>query len=405
MRKTIPFSPPDITQKEIDAVCDTLKSGWITTGPKTKLFESKIASYSGAKRAICLSSATAGLELILRMFDIGEGDEVITTPFTYCATANVIIHTGATPVFVDIGKDSFNIDYSAIERKITEKTKAIITVDYGGFPCDYEEIKTVLKSEGKFTPKKNTLQEKIERPLLIDDAAHSLGSSYKGLKIGSKDIADFTVFSFHAVKNLTTAEGGAVVFDDINDLSSEEIYRNMSLLSLHGQTKDALAKTVAGSWRYDIEIAGFKYNMTDIQASIGLAQLERFDDEILSKRERLFQIYINEFKNEADFIIPNFFDENKRNNFHLFPLRIKNFNESQRDLLIKKMAEKKIALNVHFIPLPMLSLYKNLGYDIKDFPNAFDTYQNLVTLPIYSKLSEEDALYVARELKKSYLEF
>ena len=400
MDKIIPFSPPDITQREIDEVVDTLKSGWITTGPKTKLFEKKIADYCNAEKSVCLSSATAGLELILRMFDIGKGDEVITTPYTYSATANIILHTGAKPVFVDIGENCFNIDYNQITKKITKKTKAIITVDYGGFPCDFDEIKEIINQNNKFKANANIFQKETNRILLIDDAAHSFGSSYKNMRIGNGNIADFTVFSFHAVKNLTTAEGGAITFNRINNITSDEIYKQLMLLSLHGQSKDALAKTIAGSWKYDIELAGFKYNMTDIQASIGIAQLERYDNEIIPKREKLFNIYLEQFKNNDKLIIPPFFDENKKTNYHLFPIRIKGIDETKRDDIIKRMAEKKISLNVHFIPLPLLSLYKNLGYDIKDYPNAYNMYKNLITLPLYSKLSEEDAIYVAEELKK-----
>ncbi len=399
IQRTIPFSPPDITQAEIDEVVDTLKSGWITTGPKTKLFEKELADYCGVERAVCLSSATAGLELILRMLEIGPGDEVITTPYTFAATANVILHCGAKPVFVDLKEGEFNISPENIEKAITSKTKAVIPVDFGGWPCDYDEINQVLiNKRKKFHPKKNTLQAHFNRPVLIVDAAHSFGSVYNEKRIGNA--ADFTVFSFHAVKNLTTAEGGAAAFNSFTGLTSDEIYGRLQLLSLHGQSKDALSKMNAGSWRYSIELPGYKYNMTDITAAIGLAQLRRYENEIIPRRKTIYEIYKKAFKDEAGCILPPFEGKNKRGNYHLFPLRIKNINEEKRSEIIRIMAEIGIALNVHFIPVVMHPAYTKLGYHIKDYPNTLKMYENEISLPLYSKLSEEDADYLCIELKK-----
>jgi len=398
MEKIIPFSPPDITQAEIDEVVDTLKSGWITTGPKTKSFEKEIAKYCNSERAVCLNSATAGLELVLRLLDIGKGDEVITTPYTYAASANVILHVGAKPVFVDTKKDDFNIDPYKIEKAITKKTKAVIPVDFGGNPCDYDEINLILeRNKSKYKPKKGSLQESFERPVIIADAAHSFGAVYKNKIIGS--FCDFTVFSFHAVKNLTTAEGGAVTFNSIKDYNFEDIYKKLMLLSLHGQSKDALAKTKAGSWHYTIELPGYKHNMTDIMASIGLVQLKRYNDDILPKRKKIYSIYENAFKNHNKFIMPPFNRDGKTSSYHLFPIRIQGADLDLRNEIIIKMAEANISCNVHFIPLPLHPLYKNLGYKITDYPNAFNLYKNEISLPIYSTLLEEDAAYIIEKLK------
>jgi len=392
--KKIPFSPPDIREEDIKLVVETLKSGWITTGPKVREFEKKIALYCGSEKAICLNSATAGLELVLRMFDIGPGDEVITTPYTFAATSNVIVHTGAKPVFVDVKKESFHIDPEGIEKAISSRTKAIIPVDIGGFPCDYDEIYHVLKSKRKYRGKRGTLQNCFDRPIIIADSAHSFGASYKGKKIGN--ITDFTVFSFHAVKNLTTAEGGAITFNSFQGLSSEEIYKRLSLLSLHGQSKDAYSKYTGNSWRYTIEIAGYKCNMTDIAASLGLSQLNRYDTEILPSRKRIFEQYINLLKNDERFTLPY---SNEFPSYHLFMLRIKNIKEKERDEIIKKMAEKNIFLNVHFIPVVMQPAYIKMGYNIKDFPNTYEMYRNEISLPVYTGLSSEDIELVCSNLK------
>jgi dTDP-4-amino-4,6-dideoxygalactose transaminase len=397
--KAIPFSPPDITRMEIKEVVRTLKSGWITTGPRTKKFEKEIAEYCSCEKVIALNSCTAGLELVLRLFDIGKGDEVITTPYTFAATANVIIHLGAKPVFADIKKDEFNIDPDEIKKAINKKTKAVIVVDFGGWPCDYDEIKNALNEKKKlFRPEIGTLQKKLDRTLLISDAAHAFGAGYGSKKLGSA--ADFTAFSFHAVKNLTTAEGGAVAFNSLKRLRADDIYKNLALLSLHGQSKDALSKLQAGSWKYSIELAGYKCNMTDIQAAIGLVQLKRYD-EMLKKRKRLFELYEKNLNNTRCILPP--FNENlkadkKINSYHLFPLRIKGIGEKERDKIIEMLSEKGIPANVHFIPLPLHKFYKNSGYDIKDYPNTYEMYKNEITLPLYSALKEKDVIYICRNL-------
>ncbi len=399
-KKKIPFSPPDISAKEIEEVTDTLKSGWITTGPKVCLFEQKIAEYCNTKNAICLYSATAGLEILLRLLEIKEGDEIITTPYTFAATANVILHTGAKVVFADIHKGGFNINPSEIDNKITEKTKAVITVDFAGCPVEYDKIIQVLEeSKQKYNPAANTMQTLLDRPFLISDAAHSFGSSYKGKMVGG--IADFTVFSFHAVKNLTTAEGGAITFTNFESAISEEISRNLKLLSLHGQSKDAFSKMKAGGWQYEIVTDGYKYNMTDISAAIGLGQLSRYENELLPKRKAIYEKYVSELSSEQRFILPPFSENDIRYNFHLFPLRIKGISEEQRNEIIKSAAEEGIALNVHFIPLPMHPLYKQLGYKISNYPNAYETFKQEISLPIYTKLSLEDVSRVCDFLKKA----
>ncbi len=399
--KKIPFSPPDITEAEIAEVVDTLQSGWITTGPKTKLFETRIAEYCGATRAVCLNSATAGLELSLRLFGIGEGDEVITTPYTFASTANIILHVGATPVFVDVLPGSFLIDPVAVERAITKRTKAVIPVDFAGVPADYQTIKKVLEqNKSLYTPTVGTKQEELERPLLVADAAHAFGAK---LQVGEQwemvgTLSDFTVFSFHAVKNLTTAEGGAVTFGDIGTIDADELYREFMLLSLHGQSKDALAKMQAGGWQYSIELAGYKCNMTDIMASIGLVQLERYDG-MLARREELYSQYKRLLSVDSKVIFPTEC-ENKRSSFHIMPVRLQGFDEAMRNEVIAKLAKEGISANVHFIPLPMQPLYKSLGYKIEDYPNAYSQYCNEITLPLYSTLTDEDVEYIVEKLLK-----
>lgn len=396
--KNIPFSTPDITQAEIDEVTDTLRSGWITTGPKTKLFENMLKDYCGAGGAAALSSATAGMELTLRLLGVGKGDEVITTPLTFASTANVILHAGATPVFADVKKGSFLIDPAKVAKAVTKKTKAVIAVDYGGCPCDYDELKDVLESGKKlFRPRKGTVLEGYDRPVLIADAAHSLGASLNGKKAGT--LADFTVFSFHAVKNLTTAEGGAVLFNDLPGTSAAEVYRSFQLLSLHGQSKDALEKMKTGGWKYSIEIPGYKYNMTDVHASIGLSQLRRYDTEILPKRKKLHMLYMRELSQNRRVILPDFESGGRVPSWHLFPVRIDGAGEKDRDKLIEKLAEKGIAVNVHFIPVIMHPAYKSLGYDIRNCPESHEMYENEISLPLYSTLAEEDASRVCSELK------
>ena len=399
MKKIITFSPTDITQREIDEIVNTIKSGWITTGQKTKLFEKKIAEYCNTEKAACLNSATACLEMILKLFDIGKGDEVITTPYTYPSTTNTILHCGAKIIFVDLKENEFNIDPAKIGKAITKKTKAIISVDIAGWPVDYDEINKVIESnKAKYRAKKNTLQEKIEKPIFISDAAHSFGAIYKGKKVGNK--ADFSIFSFHATKNITSAEGGAVTFNSFEDISADFIYNQLMLLSLHGQSKDAFSKLKAGSWRYTIELAGYKCNMPDLAASIGLIQLDRYEKEILPKRKNLYFSYIKELKNDGKFIIPPFNSSYKESSYHLFPLRINGANEDQRDKIIQKMADKDISLNVHFIPVVMQPYYKKLGFDIKNYPNTFNMYKNEISLPFSSLFSKNDAKYVSDNLKK-----
>lgn len=383
--KKIPFSPPDISQAEIDSVVEVLKSGWITSGPKTVEFEKNIAKYCGTNYAVALNSATAGLELILKVLGIGGDDEVITSPYTYAATANVLVHRGIKPTFVDVKEGDFLIDEQKIADAITPKTKAIITVDIAGVPVDYDAVKAVLKAKNR------------EDIVLISDSAHSFGSTYKGEKVGGQ--FDFHVFSYHAVKNLTTAEGGAITFNNNNFKGKEDLYKEFKYTSLHGQTKDALSKMQAGAWKYDIITDGFKCNMTDIMAAIGLVQLERYDD-MLKKRSELFDVY-NKILGGKDWAILPFTKENGTEScYHLYTLRIKGFTEEKRDKVIQMMGEKDIATNVHFMPLPMLTLYKNMGYKLMDYPNAYAQYANEISLPLYSTLTAEDAEYVATELVK-----
>ncbi|MCX7884548.1 MAG: DegT/DnrJ/EryC1/StrS aminotransferase family protein [Caloramator sp.] len=383
MGKKIPFSPPDITQEEIDAVVEVLKSGWITTGPKVYEFEKKMADYCQTNHAVALNSATAGLELILKVFDIGGKDEIITTPYTYTSTSNVILHRGIKPKFVDVKKDSFLIDEQGVYDAITENTKAIISVDIAGVPVDYDKLRQVLKAK------------KREDIILISDSAHSFGAEYKGKKVGGQ--MDFHVFSFHAVKNLTTAEGGAITYNNNNFKDKEDLYKEFKYTSLQGQTKDALSKMKAGAWKYDILTDGLKCNMTDIMAAIGIVQLRRFDD-MLKKRREIVNVY-NEILSKKEWaIIPFAKDSIKETCYHLYPLRIRGFDEEKRNNVIQMMADMDIATNVHFIPLPMLTLYKNLGYKIGDYPNAYDQYKNEISLPLYSLLTLEDAQYVAERL-------
>ncbi|MCB8818821.1 DegT/DnrJ/EryC1/StrS family aminotransferase [Desulfosporosinus shakirovi] len=379
----IPFSPPDISEEEIAAVSEVLKSGWITTGPNTVLFEQELADYCGTQCAVALNSATAGMELILKVLDIGGEDEVITTPYTYTATSNVLVHRGVKPTFVDVKKDSFLIDEENIYEAITPKTKAIMTVDIAGVPVNYDAIRKVLHIK------------KREDITLISDSAHSFGALYRGQKVGGQ--MDFHVFSFHAVKNFTTAEGGAITYNDNSFCGKDDLYKEFKYTSLHGQNKDALSKTQAGAWKYDILTDGFKCNMTDIMAVIGRVQLRRYE-EMLRKRAELHEIYSQILGAKEWAILP--FEKNGEleTNYHLYTLRLKDFSEEQRDRVIQLLGEKNIATNVHFMPLPMFTLYRNLGYRLEDYPNAHAQYVNEITLPLYSKLSVDEAEYVAKEL-------
>lgn len=393
------FSPPDISQEEIDEVIDTLRSGWITTGPKTKLLEQEIIKYTNSQNAVCLNSATAAMEMILRLFEIGEGDEVITTPYTYSATAAVILHVGATPVFADVKEDSFLIDSRSIKNKITDKTKAIIPVDIAGYPCDYDEIFKIAQDNRLFKPKKGSCQEKLGRILILADAAHSLGALYKGKTVGS--VADFTCFSFHAVKNVTTAEGGVVTWKN-SGLNSDEIYKELKTLSLHGQSKDAFAKNIAGSWEYDILFPGYKCNMTDISASLGLIQLQRYKDKLLNDRITMFQDYLNRLSEVEGLILPGYrsITGDTISSCHLFMLRVEGISPSERNQIIKNLAEKGIPTNVHYKPLPLLTAYSKLGYVMDDYPNAYNMYKNQITLPLHTLLTNEDMVSVASALKE-----
>ena len=392
----IPFSPPDITEEEILEVADTLRSGWITTGPKTKLFEQRIAEYCGTEKDVCLNSATACAELILRILGIGEGDEVITSAYTYTASASVIYHVGATPVLVDISPDSFEMDYEQLEKKITPKTKAIIPVDLGGVICDYNKIFEIIeRNKALFTPT-NEIQEKIGRIIVVADGAHSIGAEKDGKRAGA--FADFTSFSFHAVKNLTTAEGGAAVWKTIDGIDNAEIYKQFMLLSLHGQTKDALAKDKPGSWEYDIVEPYFKCNMTDIMASLGLVQLRRYP-QILKRRFELVKKYDEALKNLPVTHIQHY-GENFLSSCHLYIVNILGKNREECNDIIYKLAEMGISTNVHYKPLPLHSAYKKRGFDIKDYPNAFERFNNAITLPLYSTMTDKEIEYVIDSFKK-----
>lgn len=393
----IPFSPPDIAQLEIDNVVEVLKSGWITTGPKTKEFENKIAEYCKTEKAVCLNSATAALEMTLRVLGVGEGDEVITSAYTYTASASVISHVGAKIVLVDTAKDSFEMDYNKISDLITDKTKAIIPVDLAGVMCDYDKLFEIINNnKNKFKPN-NEIQEAIGRVAIIADGAHSFGAKYKGRMSG--EVADFTNFSFHAVKNLTTAEGGAATWRPIDGISSEEIYKKYMILSLHGQTKDALSKTKIGSWEYDILEPAYKCNMTDIMSAIGLAQFTRYD-ELLDYRHKIVKMYDEGFGKNSNLQVLKHDTEKGSSSYHLYLVRLVGKDEEYRNEVIRKMAEFGIATNVHYKPLPMLTAYKNLGFDIKDYPNAFNMYKNEITLPLNTVMSQEQVNYVIEKLNE-----
>ena len=398
MNKNIPFSPPDITNLEIENVIEVLKSGWITTGPKTKEFERKIADYCNTNRAICFNSATAGMEMTLRLLGIKEGDEVITSAYTYTASASVINHVGAKIVLVDTGVDSYEMDYEKLEEAITEKTKAIIPVDLAGVMCDYDKIFEIVNRKKDLFKANNEIQEAIGRVAVLADGAHSFGASYKGKMAGS--VADFTSFSFHAVKNLTTAEGGAVTWNSIDGIDDEEIYKRLNCLSLHGQTKDALAKTKIGSWEYDIIEPAYKCNMTDIMAAIGLAQLSRYE-ELLNYRKDIIARYDKELMGRDDIHVLKHFTQDYTSSGHLYLIRLVGKDENFRNEVISKMAEAGIATNVHYKPLPMLTAYKNLGFNIEDYPNAFNMYKNEITLPLNTTINLEQVEYVINMLLNS----
>lgn len=398
----IPFSPPDISEKEIDQVIEALKSGWITTGPKTKEFEKKIAEYCGTNKAVALNSQTASAEMTLRVLGIGEGDEVITTAYTYTASASVIDHVGAKIVLVDTQEDSLEMDYEDMASKITEKTKVIIPVDIAGIPCDYDKIFEVLERRKDLYRPSNEIQNKFDRPIVVADSAHGFGSEIKSKKIGS--IADFTTFSFHAVKNLTTAEGGAVTWKSIPGLDDEEIYKQYQLYSLHGQSKDALAKTKLGAWEYDVIGPWFKCNMTDMAAGLGLAQLERYQG-LLDRRREIVEKYDAAFRPIGIKSLDHYNDRHKSSG-HLYITQVPGVSLEQRQEIIVKMAERGIACNVHYKPLPLLTAYKNLGFDINDFEKAYNHYKEEITLPLHTRLTDEEVDYIIEnyiEIVKKYL--
>ena len=405
----IPFSPPHIDDAIIAEVVAALRSGWITTGPRTRRFEQMIADYVGIDDVVCVNSASAGLELALRWFGIGEGDEVIVPAYTYTATAEVVLHCGAKPVLVDVN-DDFLIDPEKVRKVITPRTKVIIPVDIVGLPCDYKELFEVVNDTDireLFRPS-NDLQQSLGRILIMADAAHSLGASYLGKKIGA--IADITVFSFHAVKNLTTAEGGSIClnlpdsFYKKQGITSQDIKQDLKVKSLHGQSKDAFTKTKAGGWRYDVVDAGYKCNMTDVAAAMGIVELARYDEMILPRRKQIFDAYNQAFENDQRFLVPTYETAEKTSSYHVYTLRINHVSETERDSIIQKLADQGIATNVHFIPLPMLTVYKSLNYKMEDYPNAYRQYACEISLPVYYDLTDEQVQVIIRAMKEAVSE-
>lgn len=398
----IPFSPPDITELEIEQVVEALKSGWITTGPKTKALEQKIADFCGTDKAVCLNSQTACAEMALRVLGIGPGDEVIVPAYTYTATASVVCHVGAKLVMVDIQPDSLEMNYDQLETAITENTKVIIPVDLAGIPCDYDRIFSIVEKKRELFTPSNDIQRAMGRISVNADAAHAFGGSWRGKRVGS--IADFTAFSFHAVKNLTTAEGGALTWRDIPGIDNEAIYKQIQLLSLHGQSKDALAKTQLGAWEYDIVGPWYKCNMTDVAAAMGLAQMQRYD-ALLSRRKDIIQRYDAAFKPLGVQVLKHY-TEDYQSSGHLYITRIPGITSEQRNEIIIRMAEQGIACNVHYKPLPMMTAYKNLGFDVADYPNAYRYFANEITLPLHTVLMDDQvdyAIQVYTEILKELL--
>ncbi|MBO5223741.1 MAG: DegT/DnrJ/EryC1/StrS family aminotransferase [Clostridia bacterium] len=386
----VPFSPPDISELEIEEVVSALRSGWITTGPKTKELERLVASYCGVNRAVCLNSQTACAEMALRLLGVGEGDEVITSAYTYTASASVVCHVGAKVVLADIDKDGFNIDYDKVASLISEKTKVIIPVDIAGIPCDYDRLYKIVNEKKHLFKPSNELQEKIGRIVILADTAHSFGAERGGVKTGA--LADFSAFSFHAVKNLTTAEGGALCWKDIEGVDNEDIYRKLQLFSLHGQNKDALAKTKLGAWEYDIVGTWYKCNMTDVAAGIGLAQMRRYEG-ILARRKEIVNKYDKAFNGKGITVLEHYTDSYSSSG-HLYITRVDGIDEDKRNAIITEMAKRDIACNVHYKPLPMHTAYKSLGFDIKNYPSAYEHYKNEITLPLHTCLSDEQVEYV-----------
>lgn len=389
----IPFSPPDITEQEIQEVAEALRSGWITTGPRTKELERQVATYCGVNRAVCLNSQTACAEMALRVLGIGPGDEVITTAYTYTATASVVCHVGATLVLVDTQKDSLEMDYDRLETLITDKTKAIIPVDLAGIPCDYDRIFAIAEGKKNLFVPANSIQSAIGRVAILADAAHAFGAMRCGRPVGS--IADFSAFSFHAVKNFTTAEGGALAWRTIEGIDDEEIYRKLQLLSLHGQSKDALAKTKLGAWEYDIVGPWYKCNMTDVAAAIGLAQMKRYEG-LLERRKAIIERYDAALKPVGVETLEHYTDAYQSSG-HLYLTRVPGITAQQRNEIITKMAEAGVACNVHYKPLPMLTAYRELGFDIADFPNAYAHFENEISLPLHTCLTDVQVDYVVQQ--------
>lgn len=390
MKSTIQFSPPDISESEIQEVAAALRSEWITTGPRAKLLEQKIAAWIGTAKCACLNSQTACAELALRIMGIGPGDEVITTAYTYTATASVVCHVGAKLILIDTQKDKFEMDYNAVEAAITERTKAIIPVDLGGIPCDYDRIFAVAEGRKSLFKPANEMQSALGRVAVMADTAHAFGASRHGIMVGN--IADFSSFSFHAVKNFTTAEGGALTWRTISGIKNEDIYHQIQLLSLHGQSKDALAKSKLGSWEYDIIGLWYKCNMTDIMASIGLAQFNRYP-EMLAKRKKIIERYDAVFK-PLGIQVLNHYTKEYQSSGHLYLVRIPQISSEQRDKIIIQMAANGIICNVHYKPLPMMTAYKNMGFDINNYPYSYDKFHNLISLPLHTGLTEEDVDYI-----------
>lgn len=398
--KKISFSPPDITEEEIQEVAAAMRSGWITTGPRTKELERQVAAFCNNTNAVCLNSATAALEMTLRVLGIGPGDEVITSAYTYTASASVVAHVGAKLVLVDTAEDSLEMDYAALEAAITERTKAVIPVDLAGVPCDYDRLFAIVEGQkDKFFPR-NKIQRAIGRVAVLADSAHAFGASYKGKKIGS--VADFTSFSFHAVKNFTTAEGGAALWNSIDGIADEDIYKEYQLLSLHGQNKDALAKTKLGAWEYDIKGTYFKCNMTDILAAVGLIQIKRYPG-MLARRRDIIGRYDAGLRDLPVEVLAHYTEEHVSSG-HLYLVRLIGRDAEYRNRFIEKMAEHGVATNVHYKPLPMHTAYKAMGFDIKDYPHAYAMYENEITLPLHTKLSDEDIDYILEVFRSVYMD-
>ncbi len=399
----IPFSPPRMDERIVEEVTAALTSGWITTGPRTKKFEAMLTSYGGHKSTLCVSSASAGLELVLRWFGVKEGDEVIIPAYTYAATANVVVHCGAKPVFVDID-DDFNISVETVKQAINPRTKVIMPVDIGGWPAKYEQLNQLVQEPSikqLFVAEGNE-QAKLGRILILSDAAHSIGAEVNSKKTGS--LTDITVYSFHAVKNLTTAEGGAICLNLHEPFINDDVYKILNIKSLHGQNKDALAKTQIGNWRYDIVEAGYKCNMTDLQAAIGIVELQRYDEDMLAKRKQIFDTYAHAFSKHTWAKLPVYETEHQKSSYHVFLLRINNITEELRDRMISAIFAQNVSVNVHFVPLPMMTFYKSMGYSINDYPNAYLNYRSEISLPVYYDLTPDQVNRVIQVVEAAWAE-